>query len=326
MVARMGKRRGGGGDYEDQYGGGWSGGHRDFGGEFRGGHGGGGGGTGGGDAGGGKPGSGVTYQRQLPKFLQQHSHLLGTKQEVAQQREEFSQLTEKLSKYGDEDDVASAARRGLGSHDTPAVNHKADAMSKAFGISAEDEEQKRLSHEEKAKGNRAFSEKRYEDAVKHFTLCMKLDPKKSGILFEPFGCTPSVEGEFKLSGLKSTSLLTFALLSQDFELALADGRSAVKLDAEWAKGWVRVGAASLALHRYTDARESYERALALDEGNEQISKYIKEAKEAEESSLAAGKFVFHSSKRKRKTDDSSSAVPAGKRVQDKKLLSFDDDA
>ncbi len=126
--------------------------------------------------------------------------------------------------------------------------------------------------------------------------------------------------------MKSTPLLTFALLSQDFELALADGRSAVKLDAEWAKGWVRVGAASLALHRYTDARESYERALALDEGNEQISKYIKEAKEAEESSLAAGKFVFHSSKRKRKTDDSSSAVPAGKRVQDKKLLSFDDDA
>lgn len=176
-LPEMGKRRGGGGDYEDQYGGGWSGGHRDFGGEFRGGHGGGGGGTGGGDAGGGKPGSGVTYQRQLPKFLQQHSHLLGTKQEVAQQREEFSQLTEKLSKYGDEDDVASAARRGLGSHDTPAVNHKADAMSKAFGISAEDEEQKRLSHEEKAKGNRAFSEKRYEDAVKHFTLCMKLDPK-----------------------------------------------------------------------------------------------------------------------------------------------------
>jgi len=111
-------------------------------------------------------------------------------------------------------------------------------------------------------------------------------------------------------------------------LALADGRSAVKLDAEWAKGWVRLGAASLALHRYTDARESYERALALDEGNEQISKYIKEAKEAEESSLAAGKFVFRmdSSKRKRKTDDSSSAVPAGKRVQDKKLLSFDDDA
>jgi tetratricopeptide (TPR) repeat protein len=111
-------------------------------------------------------------------------------------------------------------------------------------------------------------------------------------------------------------------------LALADGRSAVKLDAEWAKGWVRVGAASLALHRYTDARESYERALALDEGNEQISKYVKEAKEAEESSLAAGKFVFcmDSSKRKRKTEDSSSAVPAGKRVQDKKLLSFDDDA
>ena len=139
--------------------GGWSGGHRDFGGEGRGGHGGGGGGTGVGDAGGGKPGSGVTYQRQLPKFLQQHAHLLGTKQEAAQQREEFSQLTEKLSKYGDEDDVASAARRGLGSHDTPAVNRKADAMSKAFGISAEDEEQKRLSHEEKAKGNRAFQRK-----------------------------------------------------------------------------------------------------------------------------------------------------------------------
>ena len=313
----MGKRRGGGGDYGDQYGGGWSGGHREPGG---GAGGGGGGGGGGGSAGGGKPGSGVTYQRQLPKFLQQHAHLLGTKEDVAQQREDYFADSEKLSKYGDEDDVAGAARRGLGSHGAPVNHHKADAMSKAFGISADDEEQKRMSQEEKAKGNRAFSEKRYEDAVKHFTVCIKLDPKNQ-VFYSNRSAAYLALKVGSYSPVLTQLLCSLALLSQENESALADGRSALKLDADWMKGHVRVGAAYMAMHRYTDARESYERALALDEGNEQIAKNLRDAKDAEETSLAKGKFFFQSSKRKR----TGSAVPAGTRLQDKKLLSFDDD-
>jgi hypothetical protein len=72
---------GGGGGFSDQYGDGWSGNHRDDdsrgGGRGRG-PSGGGRGTGGGDAGGKKGGGGpnLTYQRQLPKFLQPHAHLM----------------------------------------------------------------------------------------------------------------------------------------------------------------------------------------------------------------------------------------------------------
>ncbi len=31
--------------------------------------------------------------------------------------------------------------------------------------------------EEKEKGNKAFADKRYDDAVNHFTVCIELDPE-----------------------------------------------------------------------------------------------------------------------------------------------------
>lgn len=62
----------------------------------------------------------------------------------------------------------------------------------------------------------------------------------------------------------------WCVASQDFEAALADGASAVKFSKAWVKGHIRVGTASMGLGRYTDARESFETALALDEHNEQI--------------------------------------------------------
>lgn len=84
----------------------------------------------------------------------------------------------------------------------------------------------------------------------------------------------------------------------------------------------------MGLKRFTDARESYEKALALEEHNEQIKVSLKEAAAAEEASIRQGNFVFQS-KRKR-TDGgggggSTSAVPKGKQMKDTKLLSFNDD-
>jgi len=92
------------------------------------------------------------------------------------------------------------------------------------------------------------------------------------------------------------------------------------------KGHVRVGAASMGLGRFTDAREAYEKALALDKENEQIQASLKEATTAEESSLRSGNFKFQSnSKGKRPAADGGSAVPKSKKVRDTKLLSFNDD-
>ena len=129
----MGGKRGGrgsgkdSGGYEDQYGGGWSGGHKDHGGGGSGGGGGGGGGgTGGGSAGGGAKGKGVTYERQLPKFLQQHAHLLqreGAQDDSKKAWEDYGHSDE-LAKYGDEDDIAGNARKGLGSMPNPGMNQQ----------------------------------------------------------------------------------------------------------------------------------------------------------------------------------------------------------
>ena len=302
----MGKRRGGrGGDsgYEDQYGGGWSGGGRDhdsnIGGKSGGGGGGGGGGgTGGGSAGGGKPGSNVQYQRQLPKFLQAHAHLLNQEgfQEDAKNAWEDYAHSDQLAKYGDEDDVEGNARKGLGSG---AVNHK------ALGLSNDAEEKEQLAKEEKGKGNRAFQEKRFEDAIKHFNVCVKLEPLNH-VYF-------------------SNRSAAYANLKR-YEEALKDGLAAVKLNGSWVKGYTRVGAANMGLNRFTDARESYEKALALDEDNEQIKSSLKEAKKAEESALAAGKFTFQS---KRKGSDDAE-ISTAKKVKVKgntnaKLLSFEEE-
>ena len=113
----MGKRRGGGGDYEDQYGAvgaegtAISAGNSEEGMEE--------------EAGPrwrcGRRQAGIRCNiptTAARAFSNSTATLLGTKQEVAQQREEFSQLTEKL-KYGDEDDVASAAGEGAWDRMTP---------------------------------------------------------------------------------------------------------------------------------------------------------------------------------------------------------------
>ena len=306
----MGKRGGGrnSGGYEDQYGGGWSGGHRDHFSGVGGSSGGGGGGTGGGDAGK-RTGAQVQYQRQLPKFLQAHAHLLGgeTFQDDARKAWEDYAHSDQLAKYGDEDDIAGTARKGLGSNAGPESNRKAEAMGNAFGLSADVEERERreqLAKEEKGKGNRAFSEKRYEDAIRHFTVCIKLEPENQVY--------------------HSNRSAAFAA-KKDVSAALRDGLAAIRCSKTWVKGHIRVGAANMGLKRYTDARESYERALALAEDNEQIKASLKEAQEAEAASIKDGNIVFQGGKRKREEAAKTSAVPSGKQVKNKKLLSFDEE-
>ena len=108
-------------------------------------------------------------------------HLLssdGFQDEAKQAWQDYAH-SDQLAKYGDEDDIAGNARKGLGSSGGSGENRKAAAMGDAFGISADVEERERreqLAKEEKGKGNRAFSEKRYDDAIRHFTVCIKLEP------------------------------------------------------------------------------------------------------------------------------------------------------
>ena len=241
----------------------------------------------------------MTFQRQLPKFLQQHAHLLQRDegQDDSKKAWEDYGYSDELAKYGDEDDIAGNARRGLGSN--PGGNQQPGAFS-----DVEDRERKQeMAKVEKGKGNRAFSEKRYEDAIRSFTRCIELDPNDKVFY----------------SNRSAAHTAT-----KDFKAALKDGESAVRLANDWVKGHIRVGAASMGLKRYTDARESYARALKLDEDNDQIKMNLKEAAEKEEQSIKSGTIIF-AMKRKRDEDGKKSAVGAGKKVKNKTLLSFNEE-
>jgi|AntAceMinimDraft_5_1070358.scaffolds.fasta_scaffold05066_7 hypothetical protein len=60
------------------------------------------------------------------------------------------------------------ARKGLGMNPGGTNNC-------AQGPSDDLEAKQELAKEEKGKGNRAFQDKRFEDAIKHFSVCIKLD-------------------------------------------------------------------------------------------------------------------------------------------------------
>ena len=245
----------------------------------------------------------------------------------------------------------TTARKGLGTNGGTG-NH-------VQGVSNDVEAKEELAKEEKGKGNRAFQEKRFKDAIKHFSVCIKLDEVSVAHLrynylysdicillqsaaFAGGTATRAVYHSNRSAAYAALKARTHQFflaykvvrvtfltdvnffLPQDFEAALADGLSAVKFSRDWVKGHIRVGAACMGLKRFTDARESYEKALALEEDNEQIKISLNEAAAAEEASIRQGNFVFQS-KRKRSTGgDSSSAVPKAKQLKDTKLLSFDD--
>lgn len=61
----------------------------------------------------------------------------------------------------------TTARKGLGTN-VGTGNHRQ-------GVSNDVEAKEELAKEEKGKGNRAFQEKRFEDAIKHFSMCIKLN-------------------------------------------------------------------------------------------------------------------------------------------------------
>ncbi|KAK3283395.1 hypothetical protein CYMTET_8905, partial [Cymbomonas tetramitiformis] len=179
-----GGKGGKGGGVSDQYGDGWSGQDRsDYNSEGGGkgeGKGGKGGGRGGGSAGGGgkKSSVNVSYQRNLPKFLQAHAELLGGEKD-AHKLAWDEHAASALRGYGDSDDEEAAARAGLGANSARAdAASKANRMATAFGLNdseATEAEKEDMAKEEKGLGNRAFQDGRFSEAVTHFSRCIKLD-------------------------------------------------------------------------------------------------------------------------------------------------------
>lgn len=100
----------------------------------------------------------------------------------------------------------------------------------------------------KALGNKAIAEKNFDEAIKHFTEAIELEPTNH-ILY-------------------SNRSAAYAS-KKDYDSALKDAEKTTELKPDWAKGWGRKGAAMHGLGDLVGAHDAYEEGLKLDPNNAQ---------------------------------------------------------
>ncbi|KEG10080.1 stress-induced protein sti1 [Trypanosoma grayi] len=98
----------------------------------------------------------------------------------------------------------------------------------------------------KNKGNQEFSAGHYTEAAGFFTQAIALDPSNHVLYSNRSAC--------------------HAALHQ-YQNALQDAEKCISLKADWAKGYVRHGAALHGLRRYDEAAAAYEKGLAIEPTN-----------------------------------------------------------
>ncbi|XP_044761504.1 STI1-like protein [Coccinella septempunctata] len=91
-------------------------------------------------------------------------------------------------------------------------------------------------------GNKAVQEKKYTEAILHYTHAIKLNPINH-VLY---------------------SNRSYAFLNeQQYYLALEDANETIRLSPSWAKGYFRKAEVEFAAHHYLEACQSYKKALEL---------------------------------------------------------------
>lgn len=112
----------------------------------------------------------------------------------------------------------------------------------------------------KARGNAAFTAKKWEEAVKEFTAAIELDP------------TDHVFFSNRSGAYASMNLYT---------KALADAESCIKIKPDWAKGYSRKGLAAFNLEDLPTAKAAYEKGLQLEPNNDQCKEGMSQIANAE---------------------------------------------
>ena len=231
--------------------------------------GGGGGFKGGGEGGGGVKGTNLKYERVVPKFLEKHADLL-VGNAIVRPREE-----EELRGIGDEEeDLLGERRRGFGT--TPMT-------SKEENNTKESIEEQCLTL--KGSGNRCFQNGEYERAADMFTKCIALREKAGAVI-------SAAEDNSHI--YYSNRSAAYVKLGQ-FELAKRDALESIERSrGEWAKGWVRLAVASLALDDLTTHAKAYARAFKLDPLNDDLKDKMNKAQKQEQKAIENGLFKFKS--------------------------------
>ncbi|XP_046364291.2 stress-induced-phosphoprotein 1-like [Haliotis rufescens] len=125
-----------------------------------------------------------------------------------------------------------------------------------------------LSLQEKEKGNECFKKGDYPNAVKHYTEAVKRNPEDAKIYSNRSACY--------------TKLM-------EFELALKDCDTCIKIDPAFIKGYLRKGANLLAMRETTKAAVWYQKALDIDPSCQEALEGYKKSVTAENSDPEAVK-------------------------------------
>ncbi|KAG6999687.1 hypothetical protein G7Y79_00033g068750 [Physcia stellaris] len=122
----------------------------------------------------------------------------------------------------------------------------------------------------KAEGNKAFQEKRFDEAIDKFSQAIELEPTNHVLYSNRSGAYAS---------------------KKDFDKALEDANKTTEIKPDWAKGWGRKGSALHGKGSLVDATDAFEKALELDPANAQAKsglEAVKRAIEAEAGASAGG--------------------------------------
>lgn len=121
------------------------------------------------------------------------------------------------------------------------------------------------SDELKAKGNAAFSEQRFQDAIDFFSQAIAIDPRNH-VLYSNKSAAEASLG--------------------DYDSALESAKKCVEIKPDWGKGYSRLGAAYHGLQQYDEAVSAYQEGLKLDPNSEVLKSGLQEAEDAKASQAA----------------------------------------
>ncbi|RUS84609.1 hypothetical protein EGW08_007636 [Elysia chlorotica] len=169
-------------------------------------------------------------------------------------RVDFKVIAKALARIGNaylkKEDLDKAMifyNKSLSEHRAP------DIVKKVQEVQSKIKEKERLAYinpelalEEKEKGNAAFKEGKYPEAIQHYTEAIKRNPDDAKIYSNRAACY--------------TKLM-------EFSLALKDSEDCIRLDPKFIKGYLRKGAILTGMKEPSKACYAYQKALDIDPHN-----------------------------------------------------------